>query len=744
MKRVRYWLLTGLAALLCAALLVGCGHEEQKESVTIETIEEQPEEQLEEPGYETWLQRYTVRASSVTLSDQREAVLFQQECEGGFLAYINRRTAVEIPEGYEDETEFFNDGRYDVYGSDLFIITESGRRNMIRRYRPLPAPESAEELEKYFSEMRPRAFRMRDDGKIVVLESSYESWLTREGTQTRDRYYVRLLNENGTAVSSSEIEIQPGAGLNCAEAVLLGDKLVAVPQGMEILFFGLDGKKQFSVTAPFPIREICGTRDGRLAVILKNDENLWLSVIHPGERTASMPQQLPKDVHGFCAGETADRLLCMQNSDILCYSLQNGTSEKLVSLLTVEAVPSTVSAFFAGKDGSLHFLLRGEKETGAADNLYLIASPCEIPTERRLLRVGFEEISDQLMREIVSFNRETSDVFLEAVDYRNLETEMTGDGLPALLVMNEQSYERLETEERLADLSLFLKEDGSGAREKLFPSVRSAFSDRSGEVRRIAASFRIRTMACDENTVGGKSRLSLGDLRDILAGMPAGSLLYEPYYTAGRLMEDLRKVNRNELDLGDGFDAELHAELQNFANLQPAGYSYDRYAADSASMESRIYSGKLLMLQAYLETLDDLKWYDAFFHSGACFAGWPTREGSRSRLVFEECIGISSDCPEELRLAAWRFVRRLLAEAYQENSPGFPAYRSLLERQMEADAAAVVYRVDEKGKFETDKNGRKIEVARDSWYSPEWRRHFVYALTERQKEKLLTLIENSV
>ena len=341
-------------------------------------------------------------------------------------------------------TEFFNDGRYDVYGSDLFVVTEQGRRNMIRRYRPLPAPESAEELEKYFSEMRPRAFRMRDDGKIVVLESSYESWLTREGTQTRDRYYVRLLNENGTAVSSSEIEIQPGTGLNCAEAVLLGDKLVAVPQGMEILFFGLDGKKQFSVTAPFPIREICGTRDGRLAVILKNDENLWLSVIHPGERTASMPQQLPKDVHGFCAGETADRLLCMQNTDILCYSLQNGTSEKLVSLLTVEAVPSTVSAFFAGKDGSLHFLLRGEKKTGAADNRYLIASPCEIPTERRLLRIGFEEISDQLLREIVSFNRETRDVFLETVDCRNLGTEMTGDGLPGLLVMNEQSYERLE------------------------------------------------------------------------------------------------------------------------------------------------------------------------------------------------------------------------------------------------------------------------------------------------------------
>ena len=62
-------------------------------------------------------------------------------------------------------------------------------------------------------------------------------------------------------------------------------------------------------------------------------------------------------------------------------------------------------------------------------------------------------------------------------------------------------------------------------------------------------------MACDRNTVGGKTRLSLTDLRGILAGMPAGSLLYEPYYTSERLMEDLRHVNRKELDLGDGFDA---------------------------------------------------------------------------------------------------------------------------------------------------------------------------------------------
>ena len=166
MKRMWNRLRTGAAAVLCAALLSSCGPAERKETGT---IEEQPEERLEEQlekeaGYETWLQRYTVRSSSVTLTDRREAVLFQQECDGGFLAYINRRIGIDLPEGYEEETEFVNDGRYDVYGSTLFTVAESGKRDMIRRYRTLPAPENTEKREKYFSETRPRAFRMRSDG----------------------------------------------------------------------------------------------------------------------------------------------------------------------------------------------------------------------------------------------------------------------------------------------------------------------------------------------------------------------------------------------------------------------------------------------------------------------------------------------------------------------------------------------------------------------------------------------------
>ena len=60
------------------------------------------------------------------------------------------------------------------------------------------------------------------------------------------------------------------------------------------------------------------------------------------------------------------------------------------------------------------------------------------------------------------------------------------------------------------------------------------------------------------------------------------------------------------------------------------------------------------------------------------------------------------------------------------------------------DMAAVSYRMDEDGEFELTKKGEKIEIPRSSWYSGEWRQHYVYALTEGQRDRLLALIESAV
>lgn len=736
MRYLEKKLRAGLIALMGILLLTGCGRAEdlrvEQEGVPIE----------EEAGPPTWEQRYESRSS--TVAESREAVLFQQACEGGFLAYINRKVRENIPAELKENPEFVNDGRYDVFESALFRVSENGEREKVRRYRPLAAPEKTEEVEKYFSESRPRAFRIRENEEIVVLESSFESWLTNHGYQSRNRYYVRVLKTNGVELSTAEIETEPGAGLDCENAVYLGRDRMAAPQGQEVLVFGMDGKKLFSVMAPFPIREMCSMGEGVLAVVLADGEQLWVSIIHVDNLTVTVPLKAPEDAHAFCYSGEEGKLCFLRNSEVFLYDTESGESNRLVSLLTLGVNPGSVGAFFSDADGSLNFLLHLREKTGTVKEAYLIASPESRETERLLLTLGFSHITNDLTDAIINFNRKSRTAFVEPVDFRNREESAIFSAPLDLIAVDEEEYGRLLAQGRLSDLSGRLEADRYYKKDDLFRSVLNALTDETGAVRRLPGSFRIETMAADWKAVDGNAFLNMEALRELYSRMPAGSMLYEPYYTSGRLLDDLSAVNRDSLGTGENLNAELYEKLKNFSNLQPETYSYYQYAADSSSMESRIYSGKLLTLQAHIGSLEEFKWYDAFFENGACFVGWPTEKASLSQLVFDESLAVSADCTDEQQKAAWSFLRTLLAPGFTDDSYGFPVVAKTLKERMAADTAAVFYRLDEKGKFELDKNGKKIEIARDSWYSPDGRKHFVYAMKETQQQKLLSLIEHSV
>ena len=86
----------------------------------------------------------------------------------------------------------------------------------------------------------------------------------------------------------------------------------------------------------------------------------------------------------------------------------------------------------------------------------------------------------------------------------------------------------------------------------------------------------------------------------------------------------------------------------------------------------------------------------------------------------------------------------LSGDETEEERYGFPTVAARTGKLLDQDMAAIAYRVDEDGEFELNRRGEKIEIARGSWYSGEWRQHFIYALTQAQKEKLLRLIDSSV
>ncbi len=712
-------------ALSMAVGFCACG---EKEAET-PPAEETPEVTL----------RLHYELSTAEVAEGKEAVLFQQGEGTAFLALINRKTGENIPEGAEEEPDFVNDGRYDVYESALFHVSRSGKRDKIRRYRTMPAPEGPQDDPSYYSESRPRAFRMTEDGRVLALESSYECWQDESripSFQTRDRSYIRVLSENGTEISCSEI--LPGSdtgALDCDHLAYLGDDLLAVPEGQRILLFNTDGQEVFSVSAPLPIRELIPYRN-KLAVILENGSQRWLSIVDPADRSVAVPQELPEDAHEFCEGADGS-LVFIRNSEVFALPADGTESVRKFSLLEAGIDPGTVGAMYADDDGSLHFLLHEwQRDRQVTKEIHAVLSPVQVPDSGLTLRLGFSDISGALREALVSWIRGgENSAQVEVYDFNN--GSATFDSVD-LMVLGEEAWRIRDEAGLLADLDPLLSEETN----TVFPSILSSLRGSSGRLTRVAGSFWIESMACDSDTVNGRTTLSFSDLRTLLAEMPAGSRLYEPYYCSDRLLEALLAVNHSAI--GEGAEEPQLSVLQDFAALQPQTYDYRSYAADTSSMEKRIYDGRLLLLQAHIGSLEELKAYDDFFNSGACFVGWPTENSSYSRFCFDECLSVSADCSAEQKAAARQILSLLLTADYSESSYGFPVQRDRLEELMEEDAANIVYRVDEDGHFVLNKKKEKTEAARSVWYSAEWRKHSVYALTDVQRGKLLKLIDACV
>ena len=766
-----------LAAILAAGALGACGRAQE---------EAPPEPAEEAPAAEekTVFPRY--RTERADVSKGKEAVLIQQATEEGFLALINRQVRDETPEELLEDPDFVNDGRYAVYENALFRVDRGGKREMVERYAPGAAPENPEDWEEYFSEVRLRAVRLREDGCFLAVESSFESWQDDSLTpryRTRDRYTLRILEPDGSERASFPLEAEEdAAGPDWEQAVLLPGGLLAAPQGNAVLMVDEEGARRFTVETPFPVSELCAVGGGALAVILEEGGLSWISVVQTADRSVTVPVEIPADAHGFCEGPEPGSVCFLRRSEIFKADAATGESEKLCSLLSLGVNPSELGAFSVQSDGSLTLLVNAwDPETETVKTEIVTAAPvredheepaglndppadsgnpansapdgetdaggasaAEAAPEQTVLTLGFLSLSDRMEEALIRFNASQTQVRVEAVDYGNLSEEELCEHCPDLVVMDQALYRRLSGERKLADLSALLREDREYGEEDLNPAVLRALQEEDGSLRRMAGVFRIESMVCAGEAVGGRTELSMDDLREILSGMPAGSSLYEPYYTSDRLLEALTEVNRRNLTAGGQHNGVLYARLRTFAGLQPETYDNTDFVLDGSSMESRMEDGRLLLTQAHIGSLEELKRYDAFFYGDACFVGWPTEDSSYSRLFFDEMIGVGEHCTQAEREAAWQFARCVLEEAYSDGSYGFPTRASALERQLDADAAAVSYRLDKDGDVELDKNGDPIESARSVWYSPEWNRHYEYAITGAQREKLLRLIGHSV
>jgi ABC-type glycerol-3-phosphate transport system substrate-binding protein len=748
----------GIAVLLAAVLAAGLS------SCANETAVSTPAE-AEEPAVSPMMP-YTVK--TVAVSEGGESIRIWDERDGELLAFSNEKIGEAIPEELLEDPEYVYDGSYDVYGNRLCFIGENGHIRRLEKYEPLPAPKNDDKKTEYKAWSRPRAARFGDEGEIVVLESSYESWydLTQEEYEkttdtsryfvSRDRYYLRFLNSNGTEKSTAEIKLSlpDDEGLDGNDFLYVGEGMSAVTHGEQILVFDRKGSIRMEVTAPFPVRQLCALDREQFAVIFQTEEIGYCSCVNVNTQTVSSAVEVPLEAYGFTRGAKEDTLLFLRGTELFVLYLSNGSISKRTSLLTLGIDPSQLGWLSEKEDGSfllLRYSIGGLRDPQRTDLLKAVPQNPET-AEKTVVTIGFLHLSGTLRQAILYFNSMQKDLVLCPLDYANyasheypnagrdlLLTDCKNGKGPDIVVLNDLPFETFAKEEMLIDLLPFVKKDPNYRISDTYESVWNALKTQD-RLLRLCSTFTVQTLACFEDMISGWESVDLTALQSIRAGMPQNGNAFAPYYTSNRLLRELFIVRMQQEDRMT--EEELRQMLSLSAGMHRV-YNADAFLSqDTGSEEKRLYDGRQLYLNASVASTEDLKWYDSYFSDRAAFPGWPMADGAGSVARVEDCLAIAacSERPED----AWKFVRVLLDPDYEKQCYGIPLNRKASEDLIREDKDSIIYRMTEEGEYELDDDGEKIEAAHSVWYSPEWREHGVYALKEVQAEKYRTLIASVI
>lgn len=173
------------------------------------------------------------------------------------------------------------------------------------------------------------------------------------------------------------------------------------------------------------------------------------------------------------------------------------------------------------------------------------------------------------------------------------------------------------------------------------------------------------------------------------------------------------------------FDSEEFKKILEFASHFPENPQEN---GESYSTAELLANSRLLLSQAYVKDISEIKKYYADFNGDLTFIGFPGWEG-QGKSAFSG--GISSQ--SENKEGAWRFIQSLFTKEIQTNryAWGIPVLQSVYDEKMEAATSAY---------YELDENGNEIEVA-NSPYAVFF--DGTYAVTEAEAEQFEELMRNT-
>ena len=711
---------------------------------------------------------YVYSAEFKTLSEDRSTSFSPKiYTDDGFYATSYEKVGTEIPEGAVLEYE----GQYDVYRSKLYFIGFDGTIQELTEYKPIELPENTGNKRDYSSDCSLAGLALAPDGNLIAIESAYESWF--DGPEDAKRgddiyysfvkysssYYIRKLDQSGKELSCAPIETAPDTYLYAYSMAVDKDGNAIVTNDNVIRFIGTDGKDVARIELEDYADSIFIMKDGTPAFTAWGDNGEKLCIIDMENQTVGKSYDLPQTAYTLVAGPDYD--VYYNDGSYLCgFNLSAEQPERLFNWVNCDINGGEVDKFQIKEDGSIVLVTakyNNYKENYTVEMAKVSKVPASSLPKKETITLATLGIDWDVRNMIIDFNRKSDDCRIVINDYSEyrtdedsnagvtkLTTELLAGNVPDIIDLSGLPYTQLASKGILADLYPYIDSDKGFSREDFFQNVFKAL-EVNGKLCSTCANFSVNALVGAAKIVGDRIGWTYDEYYEALAKMPEGCEPLDVTANSYDVLSTCLALDLDQyMDWGSGkcsFDSDSFKQLLAFTASFPEKFDWDNYEwSEESNTDTRIAEGRQMLMQAYISSVTDIRYYDFYFGGDATYVGYPTLSGTGNMLGTGSGFAMSEKSTHKDQV--WKFLRQFYTEETQSNMWSLPTNRNVFNKLLKKEMTPE-YQKDVDGNYVLDENGEKIELSKGGIGTSTGEVFEFYALTQAQADELIELIEST-
>ena len=751
-----------LLALAMCLSLAACGKSggESKPADKNEAVEETPEFV------------YTAEYTSF-VKDTENYLSFRGYTEEGFYVSSMEKIGENIPEGVTPRYE----GEYDVYGTFLYFVDNSGKMEKIEAYTALPPKEDEEGRREFSSYSNLSGICFTDDG-FVTVELVYSSW--NEGSanvvQYSDEYwenqkyeqefYIRWFDKDGNELSCAPVPVSQDDYLDAYRMRLDSNDNVLVTTGSGIRAIAPDGSSAYDVQYDGYVDGIVSLADGSTALFVWSDVSGSYMIHKLDAATGTLDEGTPisGDVYNACPGNGEYDFFCTNGTNFYGYRIGQEEPDKLFNWINCDVNGSMVNVLGVNAEGEVTAWLSEWDDSDQSYDYELVTVkkvPYDSVPKKETLSMAVLYLDYNVQDMIVKFNRSNPSYRVEIVDYseavggdweaarEKLNTEIMSGNVPDIFCLNGLNYTQLASRGFLEDLYPYIDSDPELDKSDFFPNIMAAM-EVGGKLCTTVAGVYINSAIGAASVVGDTPGWTYAEFNEALSNMPEGCTAFDEYVTRDQILQTCLALDMDYfVDWGSGqcnFNSQQFIDLLKFAKSFPSEFDWDNYSWETAATtEDRLASGQQMLVQTSAYSIDDIFYnnYTTFMGSPITYIGYPTSEGTGNMFSLTES-GYAMSSKSEHKDAIWQLLREFFTREYHDEYVYSLSSRIDVFEDKAKEATTIQYQKDAEGNNLLDENGEPIPVVRYSmWNQYTQEAEEIYCLSQEQVDQIRELLETT-